>query len=314
MKLISHADIVDLGITPNQCIKWTKEALLIKNNASLPPKYSLHLDEDVFINTMPCCIPKEDVFGVKVVSRYPNNKPTLDSQILLFSTTNGEIKAIADGNWITAMRTGAVAAVSIDLLKNTNAKVYSFIGLGNTARATLLCLLESNPNMEYKIKLLKYKGQEESFIKRFEFYDNIEFELVESYREAIIDLDVIISSITSAKSLIGKDSWFKNGVLVVPIHTRGFQNCDLFFDRVLADDADHVKGFKYFNRFKNFCEVADVLQKKMVGRESSSERIIVYNIGIALHDVYFLKRIFDLIESRIGLEFDFLKPTDKFWV
>lgn len=44
------------------------------------------------------------------------------------------------------MRTGAVATLAIQTLKATDATTYSFIGLGNTARATMLCLLDSQKN------------------------------------------------------------------------------------------------------------------------------------------------------------------------
>ena len=96
---------------------------------------------------------------------------------------------------------------------------------------------------------------------------------------------------------LGKDEWFKEGVLVVPIHTRGFQNCDLFFDKVFADDTSHVDGFKYFKQFKKFSEFDKVLHKEVVGRENDKERILSYNIGIALHDIYIAKKIFNLSEQ-----------------
>ena len=38
---------------------------------------------------------------------------------------------------------------------------------------------------------------------------------------------------------------------VIPVHTRGFQNCDLFFDKVFADDTDHVKDSNILNLSSN---------------------------------------------------------------
>ena len=74
---------------------------------------------------------------------------------------------------------------------------------------------------------------------------------------------------------------------MVPIHTRGFQNCDLFFDKVFADDYGHVKHFQYFDRFRSFGEVSGVVTNKITGRDNNTQRILVYNIGIAIHDIYF---------------------------
>ena len=88
---------------------------------------------------------------------------------------------------------------------------------------------------------------------------------------------------------------FKPGVLVVPVHTRGFQNCDLVFDKVFADDEDHVKGFKYFDRFRNFAEISSVLKKQTSGRIDDKERILAYNVGIGIHDIFFAMKIIQIL-------------------
>ncbi len=90
---------------------------------------------------------------------------------------------------------------------------------------------------------------------------------------------------------------FKLGVLVVPVHTRGFQNCDTVFDKVFADDEGHVNGFKYFNQFKKFGELDAVLKGLMTGRDNDDERILSYNIGISIHDVYYAYKILKIINT-----------------
>ena len=97
--------------------------------------------------------------GVKVVNRYPERKPSLDSKLLLLDMVSGDYLALMDANWITAMRTGAVAAHSIKLFAKNGFKTLAVLGLGNTARATMLCLAHAFPDREFKVKLLK--GEEE---------------------------------------------------------------------------------------------------------------------------------------------------------
>ncbi len=110
------------------------------------------------------------------------------------------------------------------------------------------------------------------------------------------DADVIVSCITDADGLLVDDvNLFKPGVLVVPVHTRGFQNCDTVFDKVYADDEGHVKGFKYFNQFRRFGEISDVLKGKTEGRTNDYERILSYNIGLGLHDVYYATKILHIL-------------------
>lgn len=89
---------------------------------------------------------------------------------------------------------------------------------------------------------------------------------------------------------------FKQGVLVIPVHTRGFQNCDLFFDKVFGDDEGHIKDFKFFSRFKYFGELGDVISGNNKGRINDQERIISYNIGLGIHDAFFGYHIYNLIK------------------
>ncbi|MDD6209459.1 MAG: ornithine cyclodeaminase [Bacteroidales bacterium] len=316
MKIIGFSEIQKLNIQPLECYKWVQEALSMKGESLLPAKISLKLPDNVFFNFMPCHLPLIDRVGIKVVSRFPQNTPSLKAQLLLFEASTGKNLALMDATWITAMRTGAVAALSINMLQKKDAKNYSFMGLGNTSRATLLTLLATNPNKIYNIKLLKYKDQVESFIKRFSNYKNISFTVTEDIKDLFSSADVIVSGVSFSDNIFGKDDWFKEGVLVVPIHTRGFQNCDLFFDKVIADDKDHVKDFKYFDRFKCFEELSDILvyiNNKGRGRLSQEDRIIAYNIGIALHDIYFASKIFDQIKGH-KTEDKLLTENNKFWV
>ena len=315
MKSISENQIKDLGITPATCVDWAKESFSIKNKAQLPAKISVHPQGNDFFTSMPCLLPQEfSRFGIKVVHRIVGGIPALGSDILLYDSNTGELLALLGGDWITAMRTGAVATLAIQTLKATDATTYSFIGLGNTARATMLCLLDSQKNTHHTVQLLKYKDQADSFIERFGAYPNVTFSIIDNIENLISNSDVIISCITDASTLIcPKNDLFKEGCLVVPIHTRGFQNCDLFFDKVYGDDTDHVKGFRYFSQFKQYAELEDVLSGRTAGRENDHERILSYNIGLGLHDILFASKIYDSLSAQ-SPEIKIEREVSKFWI
>lgn len=314
MKIIDFDTISTLHITPKQCYDWIYELFSIKYQTVLPEKISMKGNDNIFVNTMPCKIPAIGRYGVKVVSRYPQRVPALKADIMLYDNDFGEMLALMDGSWITSMRTGAVAAMTIMTLKKSDAGTFGFIGLGNTARATLLSLL-SQIRTPVNVVLLAYKGQENLFIERFKDYPNVSFQVVRDANILVSMSDVVVSCVTAADSLIADDDAYRAGVLVVPVHTRGFQNCDLFFDKVVVDDITHVRGFKYFDKFKSVCELSEVLLELKPGRESDSEKIIAYNIGLAIGDIYFASKIYDLLSSSKSLENINLKyPVDKFWV
>lgn len=318
MRVITFEDIQKLNIDPKLCYQWTSEMIAAKKSADLPPKISLHPADGVFCNVMPCIVPNTPIGlggGVKVVNRYPERNPSLDSNLLLLDMESGDFLALMDANWITAMRTGAVAVHSIELLAKRNFKTIAMLGLGNTARATMLILAEMYPNREFDVRLLKYKNQEALFAERFSKYPNLHFSYVDDSTSLVKDAEVVISCVTYFANDLCSDDCFDEGVLVVPVHTRGFTNCDLFFDKVFADDTGHVCHFKNFSKFKSFAEVCDVVNGAAPGRESDKERILAYNIGLSIHDINFAAHIYDMIKNSPDLlEIDLKSPKEKFWV
>ena len=314
MKIVSFDQITSLNISPYTCYAWVSEGIRRKHEALLPAKISLKPGiPGVFYNTMPSILPFAGYAGVKLVTRYPERAPSLDSEILLYDLESGKNLALLDGNWITTMRTGAVAAHSVRLLAKRDFSTIGMIGLGNTARAAFLVLLSLYPERQFTVKLKRYKDQHELFAARFAAYANVKFVYCDSYEELVRGSEVVLSAVTMFEDDICPDDCFEEGVLLVPIHTRGFTNCDLFFEKVFADDVNHVKGFKNFGKFRSFAEVSDVVNGKVPGRTDDRERILAYNIGISLHDIYFAGKIYELLAAHCP-EADLRAPTEKFWI
>lgn len=314
--IVQNKQIRGLNISPKECVSWVDVAFRMKYEAQLPAKISVHPQGNDFFTSMPCLLPYPyNVLGIKEVSRIKGRVPSLDSDILLYNALSGRLLALVDGDWITTMRTGAVAALSIKVLQKAHTKSYSFIGLGNTARATALCLLSVFENKKIKFRLLRYKDQADSFIARFKDYSNITFEIINSVEELVSQAEVLISCITDAQGLIcPDDNLWREGVLLVPIHTRGFQNCDLFFDKIYGDDRGHICGFENFSRFQEFDEFSNVLLGNNIGRTNDKERIIAYNIGLGLHDIVYAYKIYEKLRNAVTESFIQEKETEKFWI
>ena len=299
MQIITSDSVENLNISPEQCVDWAREAFLIKDSCKLPPKISIHPRGSDFFNTMPCLLPDEyHTFGCKIVSRVKGTTPAIKSDLMVFNTLTGEMDALMDCNWITAHRTGAVATVAINTLQHSNSTIYSFVGLGVMAHATLDCFFATNRNRNITVRLKRYKDHAEKTIGHYGNIPNVKFEIADTMEELVYGADVIVSCITDADGLlVGDVNLFKEGVLVVPVHTRGFQNCDRVFDKVFADDEGHVRDFRFFNQFRSFGELGKVLSGDIEGRTSDKERILSYNIGLGLHDIYFGKNILGLLQS-----------------
>ena len=316
--VIQHEDIKALGISPSDCIKWVEEGFRMKDQVQMPAKLSVHPQGEDFMTTMPCLLPEQNGqkrFGIKVVNRIEGQSPALSSMIYLYDAKTGHLLAVMDGDWITAMRTGAVATLAARLFQKDGTDTYSMIGLGNIARATALCLIADNIGRPITIRLMRYKDQAEQFIERFKNTDNVTFQIIDDQEEFITEADVIISCVTVAtKLLFPNDAQFKKGVTVIPVHVRGFQNCDLFFDKVFGDDTDQIRNWKYFSKFRQYDELHHVLLGNNPGRTSQDERILCYNYGLGLHDIVFASRIYDAVSNNAIKSFDYKKQNLKLWV
>lgn len=316
--IIQQDQITSLNISPAECVKWVEEGFRMKDQAQMPPKPSVHPQGEDFMTTMPCLLPEingKKRFGIKVVNRIEGQEPALSSMIYLYDAKTGHLLAIMDGDWITAMRTGAVATLATRLFQKDGVDTYSMMGLGNIARATALCLIADNQNRNIKIRLMRYKDQAEQFIERFKDARNVTFEIIDDKDEFVSEADVLISCVTVATELLfPNDALFRKGITVILVHVRGFQNCDLFFDKVFGDDTGQIRHWKYFSKFRQYDEIHHVLLGQNPGRTSQEERILSYNYGLGLHDIVYASKIYDAINKKECKSFIYNRQDQKLWM
>lgn len=313
MRIITFNNIKDANLDKEQFYNWTKETFLKKNSYILPPKTSMKFYDGLgFVNVMPTILPDQGVYGVKVVSRNPDSIPTLKSSIMFYDLNNNNLLSIMDADYITAFRTGATATLAIETLAVEKYESVAFIGLGNICRAICL-MLANHVRRNLKFKLYLYENTDNGLIDLLKEYNNIQIETFDNIKDTIINSDVVVSCVTYAANDLAKPEWFKEGCLLVPVHTRGFMNCDLEFDRIIVDDKAHVCEFKNYDKFKICHELTDVLLNSKYGRQNNRERIIAYNIGLSILDIAFAKKIFDLLKSGV-FDTSFESSLKRYWV
>ncbi len=297
MKYICEEEIDKLNISPIDMVKWVDETLRAKQDSVLPPKISMKQENHIFYNIMPCIMPSLGLAGVKAVNRYPQREQSLKSNLMLYDYKSGDLKAIMDADWITTWRTAAVAVHSIKLLAVKNYSSIAFLGLGVVGQAILDVYIKTL-DKDVSIRILNYKDRAQDIIDKYSSYKNIKWGKYDDYNELVKDCDVVISAVTYTEDDFADAKIYKKGCLLVPVHTRGFKQCDLCFDKIFGDDKGHIEGFEFFDKFKSFNEVSDILNGKCNGRETDEERIIAYNIGIALHDIVFANKIYELVINK----------------
>ncbi len=297
MRYITDEQIKKINIDSFELLKIVNDTIKHKKESLLPPKTSIHLDEkgSIFYNTMPCCIPALNVGGVKLVNRYPDNTPSLNANLMLYDLSNGQLKAVMDASYLTILRTSAVGIHSVYLFAKKDFKTIAFIGLGEVGKLALKIFIDTIDH-DVIIRIFNYKNRAKEIIAEYKDRKHVTFEVYDDYDSLVNNCDVIVSAVTYQENDFTTPDKYKKGCLIVPIHTRGFMDCDLVFDKIFGDDTGHLKNFKNFNKFKRFEEICDVVNGKVKGRESDDERIIAYSVGIALHDITLANIIYEKLK------------------
>lgn len=89
---------------------------------------------------LPGTAPGIPAYTVKVNAKNPRRRPALNGVICLHDADSGDLLAILDSGWITALRTGIAAAIGTHVLARDDARSVGVIGAGVQGRAQLRAL------------------------------------------------------------------------------------------------------------------------------------------------------------------------------
>ena len=315
MKIIDFNAIKDLNIPLAEMYDWTSTVWKEQDTFLLAAKVSIWQGDSGRFMTMPCVLPKYNIAGVKFITRNvddANGLPARNSNIMLQNLTDHGLVAVMDGTYITTMRTGACAAYNVINFAKKDASSLALYGLGLTARAFMKFYADQLTH-PITVKVIRYKDQAEKFIEEFRHNKFLSFEVCTSIEE-LFRSDIIVSCVSFAHKELAPVDIYPEGCTIIPVHTSGFQNCDLTFDKIFVDDIDHVKKYRYYDQFKHkMTRITDVANKKLPGRENDKERILVYNGGIALTDIYWAMKIVEKVGSACP-QIPMSYPTERFWI
>ena len=271
--------------TPDsELIRWVDEALREKSGYTLPPKIHIAQQDGDYYNVMPCIYERGNIAMVKMIGRHSikrgEDRSSMMGDILLYESDTGILRALMDGEYITTLRTGISAAHSARLFTRPDFETVGLIGLGNIMtvciRAFIASLRAEGDRRDVTLKLIRYHDHQQRIMDLFREDPNVHFVLCDTYEEVIGGSDLVISAITKVTENFVTDEYFKEGCTVIP------------------DEMEQIRGFKYFDHFAPVTtNVTDVLNGAAPGRTDNVQRILVYNYGIAIHDLVFAANIYD---------------------
>jgi len=110
---------------------------LSSGNANVPLRTNLKVTDQTTSLIMPVATEGGSTFGLKAVSLTADNEqrglPSINACVLLFDSLTGQPCALMDGEFLTALRTGAASGLATDLMAAQDAQHLVVFGAGGQA-------------------------------------------------------------------------------------------------------------------------------------------------------------------------------------
>jgi len=241
--------------------------------------------------------------------------PTIQGIVLVIDSKTGEILAIMDGEYLTALRTGAASGLATRCFARKDARILALFGCGSQGRTQLEAVV-----CERDIKkVLVFDPNEElarQFISEMEQRLNLEMVYTTDTNQ-LKEADIICTATNSQKPLFKREN-VKEGVHINAIgsfqpHMQELdplliRDARVFLDHsepCLKESGDLIKPISegIISETHIAGEIGDFLLDKITGRESEEQITLFKSVGVAIQDYAVATDIYkSSLEEGFGIE------------
>ena len=303
---LSQADVVAVGISMSEIIAALETAFRAKSEGrtEMPPKPGVHPGGgDNFIHAMPAYIQDLKSAGVKWVSGFPENYkrglPYITGLLIYNDVENGLPLSVMDCVWITAKRTGAASAVAARRLARPESSVMGMLGCGVQGQSHAEAFTETFPLK----KILAYDKDAESarrYAAAMTRQLKVEVVAVKTPREAVSGCDIVATAgpILKVPHATIQADWLDEGAFASLVDYDSYWSREALAQaaKFCTDDVPQLKLYQSMGYFQNIppihADLGELVTGKKKGRESSGERTMTANLGLAIDDMAVAPLIF----------------------
>lgn len=271
-----------------------------------PPKIGIHPTRDAFIHAMAGWLPKQRRVGLKWIAGYPTNQksglPNVTGLLVLNNPDTGLPVCVMDAAYLTAVRTAAASAISCKYLSPDRVDRIAIIGAGLQGLHHVKMLSLMHPAAEFHVMDIN-----ETAVRQLteQTCSKLRVVRVKEAEAAIRAADIVVTATSRLEGPAFWFEWVKEGSLILPVHVRGWsQDITTASDVLLTDDVEQFKdyiiatGSPYCDISRVLGSVSDVIVGRVAGRVRNADRIVVFNVGLALHDIAIGSAILDIAEQQ----------------
>lgn len=235
-----------------------------------------------------------DLFFVKTFNFFADNVgqglPVTSSQVLLYNAETGALVCLMEAGWVTALKTGASTAVTVEGLCHSSARTLTLFGAGLQGQMHLEAL--SIVRKWAQVWLVDIdQAKAERVAGQMSAALGIPVKAADSAERAVGESDVVVTITTGSGELVKRD-WLKPGTLVCKMGS--YQELELEVitqaDKLVVDNWEYVShrvpelarllGDGRLTRQALHAEWPDVVAGRSPGRETDEERIVYIALGI----------------------------------
>jgi alanine dehydrogenase len=228
---------------------------------------------------------------------------------LLYSASDGRLKAMIEADNLGQMRTGAASGLATRLLAKPEARMLGVIGAGRQAFTQVAAVCAVRQIAAVRV-FSPTAGHREAFAGRIERELKVAAQPAASAEVAVAEADVVIT-ITKAAEPVLRANWLKSGVHVNAAGANAASRREVDAETVLRatvratdqvaqakEEAGEYRDLVGAGRLKwqDIVELGDLLTGKAAGRRGPADITLFKSLGIALEDIAFA----DLIWRRAG--------------
>jgi alanine dehydrogenase len=224
---------------------------------------------------------------------------------LLFSSSDGKLKAVIEADLFGRLRTGAASGLATKLMANADADTLGVIGTGRQSRTQAVAVCAVRPIKRVKV-FARTPEHREAYARAMEQELGIEVRPAPSAEACVADAGVVVTITKSAEPVCRAD-WLAKGAHVNAAGANSGDRREVDAETVLraaVKATDHIEQAKVeAGEFRELTaagklawsdirELGELVTGKAKGRTSPSDLTLFKSLGIALEDVAFAEVVY----------------------
>ena len=297
---LSNRDLEELGLSLGEIVPILEEMFRRKASGDTvqPPKIFFHRGGPRFYSSMVSSAPGLGYAGCKWQSGDPENPARglsyIQGLFILSEDATGQPVAIMDSKWVTGNRTAAASAVAAKHLARRDARTIAILGCGLQGRKNLEALKAVLPSLARCQAYDVVAEREAAFVHETHDRWGVSVVGAGSAEGAVRGADIVITAgpIEDHRRATLMPEWLAAGSLTIALDYDSYVTdaaiaaADLVLtdDRGQIEDARQREG-KFTGVRRIDAELADLLTTGRGRRTHEEQRVLVFNLGIALEDL-----------------------------